>query len=245
MNELSPLKAESTAHLHPRIVPWRHAFAWYEEAMRLLKRAPMTWVALAIATIMSELLLKAIPGAGSLLSEAVTPLVTCGLFYAGAETDRGTTPSLLLAVRAFRAPLGAIAAVIVSALLTLGAEAFAAWWIADVNLFDTDNSLANLSTAAITGIHTIGILASLPVMFVAFHVLFEKVEPRAAFVASWRAFVLNTLPLLVYGAASLVLLGFGLLTLGFGLVIALPLWAASSYAAWKDIFGVRDPPEVS
>src|SRR5215475_15694323 len=124
MNELSPLKAESTAHLHPRIVPWRHAFAWYEEAMRLLKRAPMTWVALAIATILSELLLKAIPGAGSLLSEAVTPLVTCGLFYAGAETDRGTTPSLLLAFRAFRAPLGAIAAVIVSALLTLGAEAF-------------------------------------------------------------------------------------------------------------------------
>ena len=29
---------------------------------------------------------------------------------------------------------------------------------------------------------------------------------------------------------------------GLGLVLALPLWAASSYAAWKDIFGIRDAP---
>ena len=47
------------------------------------------------------------------------------------------------------------------------------------------------------------------------------------------------MPLLVYAAASLVLLGFGLATMGIGLVIVLPLWAASSYAAWKDVFGVR------
>ena len=64
----------------------------------------------------------------------------------------------------------------------------------------------------------------------------------AAFAASWNAFALNALPLLVYAAASLVLLGFGLATMGLGLVLALPLWAASSYAAWKDIFGVRDAP---
>ena len=39
---LSPLPAPPPAHLHPRIVPWRHALAWYEEAMRLWKRAPVT-----------------------------------------------------------------------------------------------------------------------------------------------------------------------------------------------------------
>jgi hypothetical protein len=30
--------------------------------------------------------------------------------------------------------------------------------------------------------------------------------------------------------------------MGLGLVLALPLWVASSYAAWKDIFGIRDAP---
>ena len=30
--------------------------------------------------------------------------------------------------------------------------------------------------------------------------------------------------------------------LGVGLVLVLPWMAAASYAAWKDIFGIRDAP---
>ena len=229
-------------HLHPRAVPWQHALGWYEDAMRLFKRAPAKWVVLAILTVASELLLKTVPGVGTLLSQLVTPLVACGLVYGAGAADRGSTPSLSDAIRAFAAPPAAIAAIIASALVAFVAEAFAAWWIADVNLFDNDGGSTELSAAAVAGILALGILASLPVMFVVFHVLFEDVRPVPAFTASWNAFVLNTSPLLVYSAASMVLLGFGLATFGLGLVLALPLWAASSYAAWKDIFGIRDAP---
>jgi hypothetical protein len=230
------------AHLHPHAVPWQHALAWYEDAMRLFKRSPATWVGLAIMTVVTEVALKSVPRVGTLLSQLVTPLVACGLVYAAAAVDGGSAPSFRHAILAFRAPPYAIAAIIASALVAFVAEAFAAWWIADVNLFDTGASSIELSSAAITGILAIGILASLPVMFVVFHALFEQVRPAAAFTASWNAFVLNTLPLLVYSAASMVLLGFGLATFGLGLALALPLWAASSYAAWKDIFGIRDAP---
>jgi len=229
-------------HLHPRAVPWHHALAWYEDAMRLFKRAPVTWAVLAIVTVVTEVVLKTVPGVGTLLSQLVTPLVACGLVYGAAATDRGSTPSLRDVVLAFKAPLHAIAAVIASALVAFVAEAFAAWWIADVNLIDPGSASAELSAAAVAGILALGILASLPVMFVVFHVLFERVRPAPAFTASWKAFVLNTMPLLVYSAASMVLLGFGLATFGLGLALALPLWAASSYAAWKDIFGIRDAP---
>ena len=229
-------------HLHPRAVPWQHALAWYEDAMRLFKRAPARWIALAILTVATELALKTIPGVGTLLSQLLTPLVACGLVYGACAADRGSRPSLGDAVRAFRAPPHAIAAIIASALVAFLAEAFAAWWIADVNLFDNGAGSTELSVAAVAGILALGILASLPVMFVVFHVLFEDVRPAAAFTASWNAFVLNTSPLLVYSAVSMVLLGFGLATLGLGLMLALPLWAASSYAAWKDIFGIRDAP---
>ncbi len=83
--------------------------------------------------------------------------------------------------------------------------------------------------------------SSLPVTFVPFHVLLERVPSGAAFAASWNAFALqHAAAARVYAAASLVLLAFGMLTMGLGLVLALPLWAASSYAAWKDVFGVRD-----
>jgi hypothetical protein len=230
------------AHLHPRIVPWRHALAWYEDAMRLFKRAPVTWAGLAVITIAAEFALRAVPGLGPLLSQAVAPLVACGLIYAAAAADRGAEPALRHAVQAFRAPASAIFAIIASALVTFAAEAFAGWWIAGANLLDTAGVAADLTPAALLGIYTIGILASLPIMFVPFHALLENAPLRAAFAASWNAFALNTLPLLVYATASLVLLGFGLATMGLGLVLALPLWAASSYAAWKDIFGIRDAP---
>ena len=239
----APAPVPATAHLHPRIVPWQHVFAWYEEAMRLFKRAPATWMGLAVVTLLTELALQAVPGALALLREVVTPLVACGLVYAAAAADRRTAVTLAYAVAAFRAPVGAIAAVVASAVLIYGAEAFAGWWIADINLLDPASSAADLSPAAVVGIYAIGILASLPLTFIPFHALLERAPPGAAFAASWNAFALNTVALLVYGALSLVLLGLSLVTMGIGLVLALPLWAASSYAAWKDIFGVRDVPE--
>ena len=118
-------------------------------------------------------------------------------------------------------------------------QALFAWWLAGVNMFGAEASVTELAPVTLTGIYAIGILVSLPFTFVPFHVLLEGVPPGAAFAASWNAFAGNALPLLAYAAASLVLLGFCMLTMGLGLVLALPLWAASGYAAWKDVFGVR------
>jgi hypothetical protein len=235
-----PEPAPPPAHLHPRAVPWRHALAWYEDALRLFKRAPVMWAALAFLTLASELALDAVPVVGPLLGKILVPLVACGLVFAAAAADRGEALAFAFALRALRAPGGAILAIVGASLITFAAEAFAAWWVADANLL-LPAAGQDLAPAEVVGIYAIGILASLPVTFVPFHVLLEDVGAGAAYGASWTAFVLNTGPLLVYSAASLVLLGVGIATMGVGLVIVLPLWAASSYAAWKDVFGVREP----
>jgi uncharacterized membrane protein len=236
-----PEPAPPPAHLQPREVPWHRAFAWYEEAMRLFKFAPLTFIGLAFLTIATELLLKAAPGGFAFAGEIFTPLVACGLIYASAAADRGQAPSLLLAAQVFRAGGGAMVAIVAASLVNFAAQAIAAWWIADANLLEFE-SMAQLSVPAVLGIYAFGAVAALPVTFVPLLVLLERVPPSAAFMASGAAFARNTSPLLVYGAASLVLLAFGLLTAGLGLALALPLWAASSYAAWKDVFGVRDAP---
>jgi uncharacterized membrane protein len=233
------------AHLESRAVPWRRAFVWYEDAMRLVKRRPVIWAVLAFLTLATEFALQAVPGFGPTLGKIIGPLVACGMLYAAAAADRGDAPRLAHAVAAFRTPAPTIVAIIIASVLTFAAEALTAWWIADIDLLATDSAADDLSTAAIAGIYTIGILASLPLTFVPFHVLFERVAPGSAFAASWNAFTLNTLPLLVYGAVSLLLLGFGLLTMGIGLVLVLPLWSASSYAAWKDVFDVHEPPAAA
>jgi hypothetical protein len=211
--------------------------------MRLFKRGPAIWAALALLTLASELGLSEVPDVGPLLAKVLVPLVACGLLYAAAAADRGHRPHLAYAIAAFRARGGAIIAIVVASLITFAAEAFTAWWIADANLLVYGSSSQDLSPAAIAGIYAIGVLASLPFTFVPFHVLFERVPAAVAFAASWNAFILNLAPLLVYAAASLVLLGFGLVTMGLGLILALPLWAASSYVAWKDVFDVREAPD--
>lgn len=231
-------------HLEARAVPWRRAFTWYEDAMRLVKRRPAIWALLAFVTLATEFALQALPAMGPSLGKIIGPLVACGMLFAAAAADRGAPPRAAHALAAFRAPAGTMLAIIVAGALTFAAEAFAAWWIAGVNLLATDSSSDELSLSAIAGIYAIGILASLPLTFVPFHVLFERVAPGRSFAASFAAFTVNTAPLLVYGALSLVLLGFGLVTMGIGLVIVLPLWAASSYAAWKDVFAVAEAPAV-
>ena len=212
--------------------------------MPLVKRSPFVWLALGLVTLVSELAFNAIPDVGALLGKIIVPLVGCGMLYAAAAADGGGWPSIGHAVAAFAAPASAIAAIIAVGLFTYGAEGLAGWWFAGINLFAGDASGADLSFVQIAGIYTIVMLASLPVTFVPFHVLFEHTPVAAAFAASWRAFVLNTTPLLVYAAASLVLIGFGIATMGIGLVFVLPLCAAASYAAWKDVFGVAEAPRL-
>ncbi|MDQ6620655.1 MAG: hypothetical protein M3Z31_13340 [Pseudomonadota bacterium] len=231
-------------HLTARVVPWQHALRWFEEALRLFKRRPIVWVGLAVLTLLVEIGFQVLPDPWPLLSKVIVPLIACGMFVAAAVADRHAPPRIEFALTAFRAPSAAVMAIVLASLVTFFAEAFAAWWIADANLFLAHGSADDLTASAWMGVYAIGVLASLPVAFVPLHVLFEPVGLAQSFAASWNAFVLNTTPLLVYAGLSLVLLGLGLLTMGLGLVLVMPLWAASSYAAWRDIFAVEEAPDI-
>lgn len=230
-------------HLAAHQVPWQHALTWFEDALRLFKRRPVVWLGLAALTIAAELSPQFLPDPWPLLSKIVAPLVGCGMLFAAAAADRHTAPRLGHAFTAFRAPMSAVIAIVIASLVTFLGEAFAAWWIADANLFLVHASTEDLSASTWIGVYAIGMLVSLPVTFVPLHVLFEPVSFVQAFAASWNAFLLNTMPLLVYAGLSLVLLAVGLLTI-VGLVFVIPLWAASSYTAWRDIFAVEEAPIV-
>ena len=240
----SPAGPPLAPHLSAHVVPWQHAITWFEDALRLFRRRPIVWIGLSILTLVGELVLQIPPDPWPLLSKIVVPLVACGMLIAAAVADRHAAPRLAHALTAFRAPTSAVIAIVLSNLVTFLAEAFAAWWIADANLFLVHAATEDLTTSALIGVYAIGVLASLPVVFVPLHVLFEPVSLIEAFAASWHAFVLNTMPLLVYAAFSLMLLALCFLTMGLGFVFAMPLWAASSYIAWRDIFGVEEAPIV-
>ena len=226
----------------PRAVQAGHAFAWYEDAMRLFKLAPVTWCLLGLVTLATDFGLQLVPGIGVAASKVIVPLVECGMLIGAGALDRGQPLSLRYTLTAFGARPGAVAAIVIAALAVFAAEALAAYYFGGANLLAPDPETGELSSAAVTGIVIAGALASLPVAFVPFAVLFSDASFADAFVSSARAFALNLMPLLLFAAIAVVLVVLGLLLLGVGLIAVFPLLSAASYAAWKDIFAVGVGP---
>ena len=224
-----------------RSVPALSALAWYGEAMRLWKKGPAMFAALASITLIVSIAFEPVPILGFMASNVIAPLLATGMIYASLAADRGDQPRLKHVIAPFAAPVGAQAAVIAAGLVAFAAEAFSAWQLADANLFLPSRAAGSLPLQVIVGIYVAGIAASLPLAFVPFAALFDGEPLRRAFATSARAFARNVPALALYAGISLALLLMGLATMGVGLVLVLPWIAAASYAAWKDIFGLGAP----
>jgi uncharacterized membrane protein len=216
----------------------QHAFEWYRDAMRLWKRGPATFCALALVILVANLVLALVPVIGTVLAQLLLPLIECGLLYASLAADRGDRPRLRQLVAVVGAAPGAQAAVIVAGLVVFAAEAIVANAVAGVNMLEPASNAESISGTALVATYVSGIVVSLPLTFVPFAALFDGERFRTAFAQSGTAFARNAGPLLLFGALSFALLMIGLATDGIGLLLALPWSAAASYAAWKDVFGV-------
>jgi uncharacterized membrane protein len=222
-------------------VPALHALAWYKEGMRLWKRGPATFAALAFITLVLSIALEPVPLLGFIASNLIAPIIATSMLYASLAADRGDQPRLRHVIAPFAAPASALATVVVASLVGFSAEAFSAWQLADANLLLPSGDAANLPLRVVIAIYVAGIVTSLPLTFVPFAALFDGENLRRAFATSARAFTRNVPALALYAGISLSLLLIGLATMGVGLVLVLPWMAAASYAAWKDIFGLGAP----
>ena len=218
-----------------------HAFTWFEDAMRLFKRAPLNWCVLGFITLATELGLQLVPGIGVAASKVIVPVVECGMLIGAAAVDRGAPLPIRYSVAVFGASPAALAAITVSALLIFGVEALAGYALAGVNLLVPAEESA-LTASTLIAVFAIGTAVSLPVLFVPFAALFENASFGRAFAVSARGFALNVAPLALFGVLALVLILIGLLSLGIGLIAVFPLLSAASYAAWKDVYEVGTPP---
>jgi uncharacterized membrane protein len=222
----------------PRTVRADRAFVWYAEAMRLFKRHPARFGGLALAIVVVELLLDLVPVVGRPTGNVVVPLLACSLLYASLAIDRGDPPRWVHLVAPFAAPVASLAAILLASFAVFAVEWLVAWHVTGVNLLSAADK-QSLSPLAIFAIYGAGVAVSLPLTLVPLLALFEQASLRDAFAGSLAAFLRNVPAFSLYGALSIALLGFAFITYGLGLLIALPLWAASSYIAWKQLFGIE------
>jgi uncharacterized membrane protein len=206
--------------------------------MRLWKRGPFTFCAMALAILVGNVALPLVPLVGVATAQLLLPLVECGLLYASLAADRGDRPRFRQLFAFIGAPARAQAAVVAAALAVFAAEAFIAQMAGGYNMLMPEQNADSITGFTLVSAYSMGILVSLPVTFVPFAALFDGESFRDAFAQSAAAFARNVTPLVLYGALSFGLVMIGLATNGIWLLLALPWSAAASYAAWKDIFGV-------
>jgi hypothetical protein len=222
------------ATLAPRAVPPTDAFAWFETALRVFKRAPWRWCTLGAITLASDLLLEMVPGIGVAAAKVVVPVIECGMLLGAAAVDRGAPLEIRLAIAAFRAPPAGLAAIVIAGLYVSGVEALVAYSQTGVNLLTEPND-PRITIPVLLVIIGATTLASLPVVFVPMAVLFQRAGFGRAFALSAHAFTLNVAPLILFGLLAVLLTVIGVLAYGVALIGIVPLLAIASYAAWKDI----------
>ncbi len=214
-------------------MPASRALDWYAWALRLWKRAPWPLSAIALAVFLLDFGLRLVPGAGNVLGQALTPLFACGLIVSTHRLVRGGEARFSDLLVAFASGIGTIAALIVADLAT-----FAVQWGGMLLATGTDiagDLQQSPDALEVASLFALGMLGSLPFTLVPFEALFARRGFAASFATSFAAFARNVPVLLHYALLSFLLALVVLLTMGAAAVIVMPLWAASSYAAWRDL----------
>lgn len=220
-----------------RTVRADRAFAWYAEALRLFKRHPVRFSALALVVVVLHFGLLAIPLVGPSAANILVPILAASLLFASLATDRGDCPRATHLLAPFAAPVQSIGAVIAATLVVTGAEWFIAWHFAGANLLSLED-VAALSVRDVVLLYAVGTAVALPLSLVPLFAFFEGAGVRDAFTWSIHAFARNVPAFLLYAGLTIALLGIVVVTHDLARPFVLPLWVASSYAMWKELFGV-------
>ncbi len=236
-------------------VPTGHGLDWWTSAWRLFTAAPGTWLVITIVYIAILFALSVIPLLGQFAVSLLHPVLAGGIVLGCREQDRGGTlkvahlfagfgpklsPLVILALLYFAGWL-LIGVVAVGLVLTvIGGGALAA--IASGDAIQTGYVL--LSTMSMGALVVLLVCALLIVpLLMAFWfapplIVLRNDEPVAAMVTSFRACLRNMLPFLVYGILGLALVVIACVPLFLGLLVLIPVAAATVYTSYKDIFGM-------
>jgi uncharacterized membrane protein len=228
--------------------------AWWREGWRLFTASPGIWIAITVLYVIIMVMLSFIPVLGSLATTLLTPVFAGGVLAGCRAQDRGGELRIEHLFGGFSERLvplmivgllylvGTLAIVVV-----VGTLLFAAVGMTGIGALLTGDPLqAGVAALAALGIGALfavllGLLLAIPLMmafwFAPALVALRNDEPFAATKASFDACLRNILPMLVYSLLGLVFAIVASIPLGLGWLVLAPVFAASVYASYKDIFG--------
>ena len=256
-----PVSASSAGSAATRSAPVSVAsgngVAWWSEGWRLFALSPWVWIAIVVVFMVILALLHFVPLLGSVASTVLSPVLAAGILSGCRAQDRGgeltinhlfsgfsdrLTPLLVLGLLYLAGTMVILCVMFVIAVGTIGMSGISA-------LMSGDPAVATLSALATLGLGAllavlVGMLIALPLMmaywFAPALVMLRNDEPVAALKASFFACLANVVPMLLYSLVGVVLAIVASIPFVLGWFVLGPVFAASVYASYKDIFGA--PP---
>ena len=256
MDDLTSART-ATPSRAPGAVPSGRGSAWWTEGWRLFVAAPGPWIAITLIFLVLIVMIAFIPIIGSVATTLLTPVFAGGVFMGCRSLDRGGGLAVGHLFASFSDRLGPL--IVVGIIYLIGSFVIVLVVIACViatvgiggisALLSGDPFQASWTLLTSVGLGALlallfGVLLGIPLLMAYWYapplIAFRNDEPLAAMKASFTACLINMLPMLVYSLLGLVFAIAATIPFGLGWLVLGPVFAASVYASYKDIFGAPE-----
>ena len=250
-----PVLSENEILVNPIKNPASHGWHWIKDGFAYFMASPGIWIASIIIMVIIMFLLAFIPILGSFLSNFLTTIFTAGLMLGCSAIDKGEPLDINHLFAGFKKNTGNL--VLVSLLYMVGMIVImliiglilvltggATGMFAEMAANAQGGAASPEQIQAMMGVGGIAMLVGLAAMiplamayyFAPVLIIKHNLGPMEAMKLSFRGCLKNMIPFLVYGIIMLILAIVASLPVFLGWLVLGPVFIASLYAAYKDIF---------
>ncbi len=234
--------------MEPQSLAARQGWEWIKQGFLIFKKAPLLWIVLLLICIAAAIAVSSIPVLGEPLVSLLMPVILIGLMTGCRSLEQNEELELAHLFSGFHrqtahlVALGGISLVsqylIFGLMMAVGGGELVGLLLS--NKPDTDPSvlihaMAGAGFALLLGL-TLFTALMMAMQFAPMLVFFDNVAPLEAMKLSFRAFLRNVWPMLVYITTFMFLAILASLPLMLGWLVLLPLVFTSLYASYRGIF---------
>jgi uncharacterized membrane protein len=227
-----------------------HGASWWTDAWRLFTAAPVIWIVIALIYVALMIGLHFIPLIGQIAGTILTPVLVGGVMLGCRELDRGgdlTVGHLFAAFNTRLGPLvllgvlefaGWIVVLLIAALvaaMAFGFSSLSALWSGEPAQVWAALGIGALIVALVVLLLTVPLVMAF--WFAPALMTLRGEEAVSSLKTSFAACLRNIVPFLIYGLLGLVFAIVATIPFGLGWIVLGPVFAASVYTSYKDIFG--------
>jgi hypothetical protein len=220
---------------------------WIADGWTLFKAAPGLWIGIIVVLLAIFIAMAIIPFIGPIAQNLLMPVFMGGLVLGCRAIDAGQGLEFNHLFAGFKARFGTLVAVgalyltgfvaiMVVVMMITGASVFALFMAGGGQPDVTQAGAALGLLLAVLLVIALALPLVMALWFAAPLVVFHDLGAVEAMKASFTGCLRNIVPFLVYGIIGLVLSILATIPLGLGWLVLGPVFAASVYAGYRDIY---------